>query len=183
MKTVVITPQCFSCCWAALPKDASASCAALPARSWGGTGAWERTARGQLVQTDQRNAPQLMVPCSAMKAGVKKEEWGCLEWWCMFSLKAITRDELCSPASGWMSACWWEAANQFLILIYLWVQLLLYLQFGRFSTFCLPDSLSAARCWAADQHIRWNTALTFCRLYVFSSTHTFFIATWLRLLM
>lgn len=117
MNTAVIAHQCFSC-WAVPPKDVQASCAALTVRSWGCRGGWEGTAWGQLAQTDQRNAPYLVVPCSAIKAGVKKEEWECLEWWCMSSLKATTRDELCSSGSGWTSACWWEAANFLFWFIY-----------------------------------------------------------------
>ena len=58
-----------------------------------------------------------MVPCLAIKAGVKKE--GTLEWWCLSSQAVIMCDELCFPGSGWRSACWWEAANEFLVFLQL----------------------------------------------------------------
>lgn len=76
MRTMLITHH-FRCCRAVFTqsKDISALHAALPARRSGAQGA-ERTETGLLTQTAQRDVLCHMAQCSAIKAGVKKEEKG-----------------------------------------------------------------------------------------------------------
>lgn len=94
---------------------------APPARSWRFTRSLEGTQTRQLTQTDQRDIPYHVVSYSAIKSLVKKEE-GQGYWDAIYFPK--------KPLHGMSfhgNVCWWEVANQFLVLISLCVQLWLHL--------------------------------------------------------
>lgn len=63
--------------------------------------------------------------CSAIELGERKRKWGRLVGCQLSSQETSLHDEPCFPASGWTSACQWEAASNFLVLLCLHAHLLL----------------------------------------------------------
>ena len=129
LKTVLIIQGCFRYCWAALTQSQGLFCSPPHQRAgWGCTRSWEGTQPGQLTPTAQRDIPYHRTPCSAYKAGGRRRKGGTLGVMAFCLPKQLLHAmEPCFPRGGWTPACRWEAANEFLALLCLCAQLLLYL--------------------------------------------------------
>lgn len=68
---ILITHQCFGCCWAVFPNNPHYH--QKPVR-WSWARIWEGTEAGQLPPTDQRDILYHVMLCSARKGREKEEE-------------------------------------------------------------------------------------------------------------
>ena len=92
---------------------------------WGCTRSWEGTQLGQLTQLTKWILHNIQHHAQHTKQGEEEGRGG------TFRVMALVfrcyMMEPCFPGEGWTPACWWEVVNEFLILLCLHVQLLLYL--------------------------------------------------------
>lgn len=108
MKSVLITEEYFSCCWAVLTNNQSLFCfSPCPGDQQAEvTRCWEGTEPGELTQAD--------VMCS-------NKSWG------KGGVAVLDLMKSCFPGDGWSSACQKEVVNELLTLLCSHEQLLLYL--------------------------------------------------------
>lgn len=118
----VITHRCLSYCWAVLAQHQGLFCFLRCPGSKDAGGAQETEtgqARwpGQVTPSDQSDIPCHMTSCLAIKDGEKEKGrqniWSHGIYLPKLPLRMM---EPCFSGSGWTSACWWEAVNEFLIL-------------------------------------------------------------------
>lgn len=75
----------------------------------------------ELTQTDQREVPYSVVPCSAYKLREKM-----LRVMVFVFQESGICDEICFPGSGRTSACLWDAADEFLLFFCLHMRLFIW---------------------------------------------------------
>jgi len=130
-KTVLMTQGCFSCCWATLTQNRGLFCSSLcPVSEWAGGAqgvgrghsrdSWPHLTKG-IFHSMWHHAQHVKLGKEAGRGG------GRWEWWHLASQVTGHVMEPCFPGDGWTPACQREVVKEFLVLLCLCAQLLLYL--------------------------------------------------------